>query len=406
MTSTGHGSSALVSLAAVTWAFKLVGRTRMLTEAWARIGQPTVFVQVPSYRTALERVLSFAQPRAPIPVIRPWPSVPSRRWGRYGQFELEKRIRRRARALRKQLERRVDLASSTALVISPVWTPWLEELPFGRVIYDCIDELRVQIPRAEHTALYEDWERRLVQCANGAVVTAERLRAGLAEMRPDLPLQMIRNGVDAEWFQQRAAEDPPPADVPRGDNTVIGFVGALYEWIDWSLIEAVAARLPEYKFVFVGPHDGRSDVQRVQRLTNVHLLGARLYERVPAYINSFDVCWVPFVQDDVGAAANPVKLYEYLALGKPTVTTPVADTDTFGDVLAVADNVGDMVDCLRAACVVDAAKTEARLAFARANTWEARGRDYVEFVASLGSEGTSRSSSVDGVAGARPSTSS
>ena len=74
----------LVTLAAVSWDFPLIGRSRMLTEAWLRQGQPTVFVQVPSYRTALQRVVGMFSP-GDGPVVRPWPTYPSRWWRRIGR---------------------------------------------------------------------------------------------------------------------------------------------------------------------------------------------------------------------------------------------------------------------------------------------------------------------------------
>ncbi len=388
----GPARPTLVSLAAVTWDFKLVGRTRMLTEAWQRLEQPTVFVQVPSYRTALQRCLAPFRTSESVPIVRPWPTQPARRWRRLGPKRVETAMRRRARELRRQLNRLVDWGAAVALVVTPVWTPWLEELPFGRVVYDCIDELGVQVPRADLLPLYQDWERRLIARADAAVVTAEVLGAGLRQRRGDLPQALIRNGVDVERFQTIATTAPRPADLPATERPIIGFVGALYEWIDWALIEACARQLPEADFVFVGPHDGRSEMQRLGGLKNVRLLGPRPYAQVPAYVAGCTVCWVPFKQNAVGAAANPVKIYEYLALGKPVVTTPVADTAVFGALLAVGRSADEIVVALRAALAGEATSSgltrvkarDARVAFARENSWEARAREYVRFVQKLG----------------------
>lgn len=379
----GRPDFTIVSLAAVTWDFRLVGRTRMLSEAWRDLGQPTVFVQVPSYRTALQRLVAPLRPRPAVPVLRPWPAHPARWWARLDAADLERAIRGRARSLRRALGRRVAWERAVAVVVSPVWTPWLDELPFARVVYDCIDELAVHMKRPELAPLYRAWEDRLLQRATGAVVTAAGLGRGLRARRPDLPVALIRNGVDAERFERGAAEGPRPADVPAAGRPVVGFVGALYEWIDWGLIEEVARALPELDFVLVGPHDRRGAVRRLAGLRNVHLLGPRPYGRVPAYIAAFDVCWVPFRQDAVGLAANPVKVYEYLALGKPVVSTPVADVESFGALLAVARTPAEMVGKLRAALQQAPGAAEARRAFARQNTWRARAAAYVEFLATL-----------------------
>ena len=357
----------------------------MLTEAWQRGGQPTVFVQVPSLRTALERVLAPFHAPADVPLVRPWPTYPARWWSRIGRPRVEASIRRRAAALRRQLDRVIAWEHAVAVVVSPVWNPWLDELPFRHVVYDCIDDLAVHVPRPKLAALYHSWEDKLLARASGAVVTAERLGDGLRARRPELRVALIRNGVDAERFLRMAA-GPRPADLPATGRPIVGFVGALYEWIDWNLIRATAERMPEAEFVLIGPEDGRGRPDLLSALPNVHLLGPRPYDRVPAYVQAFDVGWVPFVQSDVGRAANPVKIYEYLALGKPVVTTPVADTEAFGGLVGVACTPDEMVEHLRAALHTPGTQAEQRLAFARENTWDARARDYMRFLESIDRE--------------------
>ena len=375
----------LVSLAAVTWDFKLVGRTRMLTEAWLRAGQPTTFVQVPSYRTALQRLTAPLRSADDGPVVRPWPTIPARWWTKLSGRRLHKGMRRRAASLRRQLERVAawDWDEAVAVVISPVWTPWLDELPFRHVVYDCIDDLAVHVSRPELATLYQQWEDELINRSSGAVVVAEGLGDSIRRRRPELPTTLIRNGVDAEGFQRSAASAARPADVPNNGRPIVGFVGALYEWIDWDSMAHAVGALPEYDFVFVGPHDNRCDASAVARLPNAHLLGLRPYGEVPAYVQAFDVCWVPFKAGDVAAAANPVKIYEYLALGKPVVTTPVADTESFGPLVRVAESAGEMVAHLRAAATTPVDDDADRRAFAEANSWATRARAFVDFAAGL-----------------------
>jgi len=372
----------LVSFSAVTWNFPLVGRTRMLTEAWHALGVPTTFVQVPFLRTTLEKLFPWGRAPEPIRVVRPWPTYPRRLWPHLSATRLRAGMAARARALRRQLDPLVDWRSAAAVIVSPAWTPWLDALPFGAVLYDCIDDLAVHVPRPALAPLYQTWETELIARASGAVVTAECLAANLRRRRPELPIAIIRNGVDAERFTRLAAATPRPTDLPTG-RRLVGFVGALYEWLDWELMVRVAAALPELDFVFVGPHHGRGRVRDLARLPNVRLLGRRPYAQVPAYVNAFDVCWVPFQPGNVAAAANPVKLYEYLALGKPVVSTPVADLETFGSLIQVAHGVEEMVSLLRALVLQPPANAAARVAFARANSWHSRARTLADFAACL-----------------------
>lgn len=379
-----HGISNLVWMAAVTWEFALVGRTRMLTEAWLRANQPTTFVQVPSWRTALQRLSGIFRRADAAPVVRPWPARPCRWWNPAEEDRLRRTMRRRAAELRRQLDRLIDLSDATAIVVSPVWTPWLEELPFRQVVYDCIDDVAVHVPRPKLAPLYERWEQELVQRAAGAVVTARPLLEALRKRRPGLRIELIRNGVDVDRFQTGARSLPRPRDLPAGERPIVGFVGALYDWIDWKLIAAVASALPEYDFVFVGPHDRRSSTGKLAKVANVTFTGPRPYEQVPAYVQAFDICWVPFDRSNVSRAANPVKIYEYLSLGKPVVSTPVADTQSFGGQVVVGRGPDEIVARLRAARgESDDRAAAARVRFAQENSWDIRAAQYVSFVASL-----------------------
>lgn len=376
----------IASLTAVTWDFPLIGRTRMLTSAWHAMGRQALFVEPPhSYRSLLSHVLKRKR-HEPF-VERPWPTrYPARWWPRMDQRRLNRMMRDRAHGLRRRLERRCSLAEMAAIVVSPMWAPWLDAIPFGWVVYDCIDDLSVHAPQGELLRLYQVWEAELIDRCHGAVVTAERLGARIAARRAGLPIATIRNGVDVDAFIASAG-GPRPRDLPTGaagGRPIIGFVGALYEWIDFELIRAAAERLPECDFVFVGPNNRPNDVESLSKLANVKLLGARPYIDVPAYIAAFDICWVPFAAGDISAAANPVKIYEYLALGKPVVTTPVADVASFGSLVRTGRTQDDVIVALRACKKsLPPADLDERVAFARGNSWSVRAEAYAAFLARL-----------------------
>ncbi len=383
-------SGAIVSLTAVLWDFPLIGRTRMLTEAWHAVDQPALFIEPPhSYRSVLR---AFAdrikgRPAAAPHIIRPWPArYPARWWTRMDERRLRKMLHNSAIDLRRRLERHGPLNGATAIVVSPIWLPWLEKLPFGRVIYDCIDDLAVHAPDADRLRLFQRWEKELIDRCNAIVVTAEELRTHVTTIRPNVRVETIRNGVDVDRFQNAAAQSPTPGDLPTDDRPIIGFVGALYEWIDFDLIRRAAEELPQAHFVLVGPDDQPDDIESLRRLPNISLLGPRPYAQVPAYVNRFDICWVPFKTGRIAAAANPVKIYEYLALAKPVVTTPVADTASFGDLVRVGSTHDEIIAHLTALTAdprPTTADAESRIAFARRNSWQQRAAQYTELIASL-----------------------
>ena len=373
----------IVSFSAVTWDFPLVGRTRMLAEAWGRSSQPTTFVQVPSIRTAIQRLRRHPGRSGAVEILRPWPTYPFTCWEGFETSRLLNAVRRSARDLRRQLERRVRLRDSIAIVVSPVWTRWLDTLPFRAVVYDCIDDAGIHVPVPGLEPLYRDWEKDLVRKSCAAAASATPLVDHLRSLRRDLPIATIRNGVDPGWIKRCEHADRRPHDLPSGRRPIVGFVGALYDWLDWTLVQSVAERLPDVDFVFVGPRSRRSRSDLLPRSSNVHLLGHRRYEDIPAYLRAFDVCWIPFKEDRITQAANPVKVYEYLAFGKRVVSTPLPDVESFQGFVSVGRSPAGIADVLSAELRSSPHDSRDRVSFAKANSWDARASEYLCFLESV-----------------------
>ena len=368
----------LVWLSAVTWDFPLVGRTRMLVEALRDLGHPTTFVQIPSYRTGVQRLLGGIGKHADPGVVRPWPILqPVSRWDRLPERDLRAAMEGRARRLRRQLEHEIDVDNAIALVVSPIWTPWLETLGIRTVVYDCIDDVEVMTPTAGLRALYLRWERELVERSSMVLCASEvlRRRTTAAGHRNAV---LLRNGIDTNTFRMAAAGARPADLPPVGARPLVGFVGALYEWVDSELIGEVAMRCPEIDFVLVGPEG--PDYERPDAPNVLHL-GPRPYAEVPAYMQAFDVCWLPFREGDVARAADPIKLYEYLALGRPVVTSDVVDPQAFDGLIVSGSGADALAARIREALEDDPADSARRRAFADRNTWQIRARSLLREVA-------------------------
>jgi len=393
ITSDPLDGASVVNLSAVTWDFPLIGRTRMLCEAWWDMGIDAPFVQVPSLRSAAQRLGMLRREPDPKPsgrgpdVLRPLPLPPAASWRLFGERTVRLMARGAAREFGAHLAARIDVERSLAVVVSPVWVPWLDKLGIERVIYDCIDHAEIHVPRRGLEPMIERWERELIDQSRAVVVTARGLGEHCRAIRPDIPIALIRNGVDARWFQERAACDPRPADLPARDASrpIVGFVGALYSWIDWDLIEAVARELETHRFVFVGPIHGSPAQRRVDRLANTAFLGPRPYRLVPSYMPGFDAAWVPFDAGRVSSLANPVKIYEYLSPGLPVATTPVADADEFSELCDIARDADQMARALAGLTDPEArtpAASDQRKAYADEHIWHARASALIDFAGS------------------------
>jgi GT2 family glycosyltransferase/glycosyltransferase involved in cell wall biosynthesis len=195
-----------------------------------------------------------------------------------------------------------------------------------RVVYELIDELEI-FPGDKN--LLEHRHATLLEKATVAVATATRLLDKLKPIRPDAIL--VPNGVDFEHFApagHRTDRDPPielAALVGEG-KPIVGYYGAFARWIDYELIRFAATRRPDLNFLLIGPdHDDTLNASRLSSVANVRWFGPRSYQDLPDFLRYFDVAIIPFQLDNITLSVSPIKLFEYLAAGKPVITTDLPE---------------------------------------------------------------------------------
>jgi glycosyltransferase involved in cell wall biosynthesis len=161
------------------------------------------------------------------------------------------------------------------------------------------------------------------------------------------------------------------ADLPR---PIIGYIGQIGDKIDYNMLEQVIADRPNWSFVLVGNVwvSKRTIVDALAAQPNVYLMGQRAYAELGGFTRGFDVCILPHLRSSLTRSMDPIKLYDYLASGKPIVSTSVAGTERFPDVVYIGDTAEEFVMALERALAEDGALTDLRLAYARRNTWPRR----------------------------------
>jgi O-antigen biosynthesis protein len=168
---------------------------------------------------------------------------------------------------------------------------------------------------------------------------------------------------------------PRPADLPSGHGAIIGYHGAIAPWIDFDLLDHLAAVRGDARLVLVGPVLGGAEAQAaaLARRSNVTLIPERSPDEIAGYVQGFDVGLVPFLVDSMTEGVSPLKMYEYLAAGVPVVATPlpacVAEemVVTAGDPECFAHAVADAIALRRAPSFA-----EGSAAAARAASWDRR----------------------------------
>ncbi|MBI5544264.1 MAG: glycosyltransferase [Deltaproteobacteria bacterium] len=349
--------------ATVPWDFALLGRTRYLALGLREIGASVTFVEPPSLKKSLRRLRHPHDAPSDVLVLPMPPSVPkiSDRLPFVPQaHDAAQRLWLKAALL--------GHPPPVAIVSTPRWEPVLRGVGFAHLIYDCLDDLQVHSEPAR-LRRFLDWERRLLTRASASLAVSPVLGADL-ESKGARRVQVLGNGVCYEEFVARSR--PPDA---KGSRRRVGYLGALYEWVDIELLAHAAHALPEHEFMLVGPVRRGVDVTALSRLPNVVMPGYRAYPDVPKAMASFDVALIPFKEGAVARAADPIKIYEYFCFGTPIVTTPVSDVERICELLYVASGPEAFVDGIRAALAERRPDLrERRQAYARANDWSQRAR--------------------------------
>ena len=162
-----------------------------------------------------------------------------------------------------------------------------------------------------------------------------------------------------------------PADIARLPGPVIGFYGTLQDWVDYDLLRKLALRHPEWSVVLIGQQ--LADVSAVLGLPNVHLLGRKPGEQLPAYCKGFDVGLIPYRIDERMTYVNPIKLREYLAAGLPVVSTAVPEVRRYPALATVADDHEAFITGVEQALASDSPTARAARSDAmRSETWHGR----------------------------------
>jgi GT2 family glycosyltransferase len=205
------------------------------------------------------------------------------------------------------------------------------------VVFDHVDDLGV-FPY-DQTRLRQNFEL-LLKRSRLVVTTADRLQKPVLKVRPDALL--VPNGVEFSVFSQayQRPENPPAdlAPVVAAGRPIIGYYGALARWFDYNLVAYAAQKRPDLSFVLIGPdHDGSLAASGLQAYSNVYLLGPRDYKTLPEYLAWFDVATIPFTISEITLATSPLKLFEYLAAGKPVVTTALPECRKYFGVFTADD---------------------------------------------------------------------
>lgn len=332
---------------------------------------PVFFLEEPVFADDLaEGVLDITMPHAN--VYRAVPRLPAA--ARAGDYDTAAALVRTLAlaALNGKNAQSVIPPNTFADAVQWFYTPMPAPAMLGAfheagVVYDCMDEL------AQFRFAHPDLMRReRLLMSQSDVVFTGGYKLWEAKSRHHPNVHYFGCGVDSNHFARaRDLRTEVPADIAHIKGPIAGYYGVIDERLDYDLIAQLAASDSKLQVVMVGP-TAKVDPRDLPQAPNIHWLGTRSYDLLPNYVKAFDVCLMPFALNDATEFINPTKTLEYMAAGKPIVSTAVADVvHNFVPVVNVATTAKGFVR----AAVEDARRPDSALiaegiSMARAASWE------------------------------------
>lgn len=337
---------------------------------------PLLYVEVPGLRAPkasgrdmrkLWRKLRQAF-QAPRPVgEQMWcitmPQIPFRRWAAVRKLNFML-----GRYLVKQAVRKLRLPRTISWFVVPHAGPLAGGLAEDLIVYYCIDDYAAlpDVDRNEVARMDEDLTRR----ADLVFVASATLLGAKQKLNP--AVVHSPHGVDVGLFQQASDRNLPVAEGARElRHPVIGFFGLIEAWIDLELIAFLACNRPSWTFLLIGRV--AVDIGELANMSNVLFVGPQPYEDLARWAKAFDVAIIPYLLTEQVLHANPLKLREYLATGKPVVSVSTPEIRQFAEYVRIAEDRNQFLRAVELALAEDSESERAlRMQAVAKMSWECR----------------------------------
>jgi glycosyltransferase involved in cell wall biosynthesis len=210
------------------------------------------------------------------------------------------------------------------------------------------------------------YERDIASRADAIICTADAIRDSLIPYNQKT--FTVTHGVNVKHFRSALGREDIPADIKNIKRPIIGFFGGLNDWVNVDLLRRVAGRFTDASIVLIGRV--WADLSELARMPNVHILGYKQFDSLPAYVKHFDVCMIPYIINERLLAVDPIKLREYLSLGKPVVSVNLPEVRKLEKLVYVAESDAEFVSHVEKALDEnDPTLTAKRVQAARESDW-------------------------------------
>lgn len=274
----------------------------------------------------------------------------------------------RLRDLLDGLIRSHDVSDYILWYYTPMALPFSRHLSPSGTVYDCMDQLAAF---AGAPASLAELELELLSRCDAVFTGGLSLFESKRGLHDNV--HCFPSSVDAAHFAAARGQTRQPPDQAGMAHPRLGYFGVIDERLDLPLIAAVAQSRPAWQLVLVGPVT-KIDEQDLPRASNIHYLGAKRYEELPGYVAGWDVALMPFARNESTRYISPTKTPEYLAAGKPVVSTSIRDVvRTYGEpgYVRIADSADQFIRAVEDSLLDDPLERLARVdALLKEQSWE------------------------------------
>ncbi len=275
--------------------------------------------------------------------------------------------------------RKYGLDNAALIIYNPRFSCVIGQLEESLICYDVIDD---KLEFEATPKWLEPNHQYLIRKSNIIITSAESLYKKITRERNSVFL--IGNGADVSHFKKALNNIEIPPDVCCIKNPILGYIGAIGEWIDFALLEKVLQKYPGVSVVMIGWvfNKQRKAIRSLSKnYNNFHFLRRRSYDVLPNYVKAFKACIIPFRIYELTKSVNPTKLYEYLAAGKPIICTALPELEKYKNVIYLARDQDEFVELVNKALTSkhDVSKF---LQIAEEHDWKIKVKEMVNLIVS------------------------
>ena len=217
------------------------------------------------------------------------------------------------------------------------------------------------------------------------VTSADTLYKDIMQKRKNKKnIILSTNGVEYKHFannKNKEIKNLKYKKIIDEKKIIVGYYGALASWFDYELLKYIANKNKNINFVLIGiKYDNSFDESKIEEIENIHYLGKVDYKDLPDYANYFDICIIPFIINEITLSTNPIKVFEYMAMEKPIITTDMPECRKYKSVI-IAKNKEEFDDKIKNINILynsDMKKIE--IEEAKQNSWEYKANEILELI--------------------------